>query len=125
MTNWEDQRKHKRAFLKLAVEYRSNSFWQMIEAQDVSAGGMFVATDKIEPPQTKIEVMFELGKEPHKKIVHAEGVVAWSRSKPVKNEKGEIQPPGMGIMFTKMTPSAAKLSIENMIKQSEDKGAKT
>ena len=66
MTNWEDQRKHKRAFLKLAVEYRSNSFWQMIEAQDVSAGGMFVATDKIEPPQTKIEVMFELGKEPHK-----------------------------------------------------------
>ena len=31
----------------------------------------------------------------------------------------------MGIMFTKMTPSAAKLSIEDLIKQAEDKGAKT
>lgn len=124
MINWEERRKQKRAFIKLSVEYRSKNFWQMIEALDVSTGGMFLATDKIEPPQTKIEIMFEIGKEPHKKIVHAEGVVTWSRLKAVKDEKGNIQPAGMGVMFTKMTPSAAKLSIENMIKQEEDKGAK-
>lgn len=124
MINWEERRKQKRAFIKLSVEYRSKNFWQMIEALDVSTGGMFLATDKIEPPQTKIEIMFEIGKEPHKKIVHAEGVVTWTRPKAVKDEKGKIQPSGMGVMFTKMTPSAAKLSIENMIKQEEDKGAK-
>lgn len=112
-----EKRKYKRAYIKLTVECRGKNFWQMVEAQDISAGGMFVATEKLEPPQTKLEVMFELGKDDKKKIIRAEGIVAWNRPQSAKGEKGEIQPAGMGIMFTKVTPLASKNIIEDMIKR--------
>lgn len=117
MINWDEKRQHKRAFIKLRVEYRGKHFWQMVEAQDISAGGMFIATDKVEPPKTKIEVMFELGKEENKKTIHAEGAVAWSRTEAIKDEKGEIVPAGMGIMFTKITPALSKNTINELVKE--------
>lgn len=114
----EDRRKHKRANIKLKVEYRGKNLWQMVEARDISIGGMFIVTEQMEPPQTKIEVLFELDKE-NKKTVHAEGVVAWNRPRAVKNEAGEeLQPAGMGIMFTKFTPFISKAFIEELIKNS-------
>jgi Tfp pilus assembly protein PilZ len=119
MINWDEKRKYKRAFIKLAVEYRGKSFWQMVEANDISAGGMFVATDKVEPAQTKIEIIFELGKEPYKKTIRAEGVVAWSRAQAAKDEKGEAVPAGMGIMFTKTFPFVSKEVFENLLKEAE------
>lgn len=119
MINWDEKRKYKRAFIKLAVEYRGKSFWQMVEAKDVSAGGMFVATDKVEPAQTKVEIIFELGKEPYKKTIRAEGVVAWSRALASKDDKGEVTPPGMGIMFTKTFPFVSKEIFENLLKEAE------
>lgn len=112
-----EKRKHKRAFVKLKVEYRGKSFWQMVEARDISAGGMFIATEKVEPAQTKIEVMFELGTE-KKKTIRAEGVVVWNRTQSIKNDNGEILPAGMGIMFTKIIPFISKQFIEDMIKNS-------
>lgn len=119
MINWEEKRKYKRAFIKLMVEYRGKTFWQMVEARDISAGGMFIATDKIEPPQTKIEVIFELGKENQKKTIRAEGVVAWSRASAIKDDKGELQPAGMGIMFTKIFPYVSKEVIDALVKNTE------
>lgn len=120
---WEEKRKHKRAYIKFPVEYRSKSFWQYIEARDISAGGLFVVTDKVEPPKTRIEIMFEFG-EGEKRFIHAEGVVAWSRPKPVQDETGDVQPAGMGIEFTKITPLAAKDFIDRVIKRIEEgKGA--
>jgi len=113
--SWEEKRKFKRVYTKFPVEYRSSSFWQYVEARDVSAGGLFLVTDNVEPPKTKIEVMFEFGQD-NKKFIHAEGVVAWSRPKPGKDESGEMQPAGMGIMFTKITPMAAKDFIDQMVK---------
>ena len=119
---WEEKRKFQRAFVKLPVEYRSKSFWQYVEARDVSAGGMFLVTDKVEPPHTKIEVMFEFGKD-DKKFIHAEAIVAWSRPKPGRDESGDIQPAGMGIMFTKITPLVAKDFIDRVVKSlKEGKG---
>ena len=115
--NENEKRKHKRALVKLKVEYRGKSFWQMVEAQDLSAGGMFIATEKVEPAQTKIEVMFELGKE-DKKTIRAEGVVAWNRTQSIKTADGEVLPAGMGIMFTKITPFLSKQFIDDMIKNS-------
>lgn len=117
--SWEEKRKHKRAFIKLLVEYRGKSFWQMVEARDISAGGMFIVTEKVEPPQTKIEVIFELGKENNKKTIRAEGVVAWSRAQAIKDEKGEVAPAGMGIMFTKIFPFVSKEAIDNLVKNTE------
>ena len=118
MTTWDEKRRYKRAYIKLPVEYRGKNVWQMVEALDISMGGMFVATNKIEPAQTKIEIMFELGKET-KKTIHAEGLVAWIRTTPIKNEKGDItRPAGMGIMFTKLTPFMSKEEIETLVKNS-------
>ena len=82
---------------------------------------MFIATDKVEPAQTKVELLFELGKDEHKKNIRAEGVVAWNRLQPIKDEKGELQPAGMGIMFTKITPSVSKNTIDEIVKEM-DKG---
>lgn len=121
MTNWEEKRKQKRAFIRLRAEYRGKHLWQMVEAQDISAGGMFIATDKVEPAQTKVELLFELGKDEHKKSIRAEGVVAWNRREAIKDEKGELRPAGMGIMFTKITPSVSKNVIDEIVKEI-DKG---
>ena len=116
MAEGMEKRKHKRAYIKLSVECRGKNFWQMVEAQDISAGGLFLATEKVEPAQTKLEIMFELGKDDKKKTIRAEGVVAWNRPQAVKDVKGEMQPAGMGIMFTKVTPLASKNIIEDIVK---------
>lgn len=117
MINWEEKRRQKRAFIRLKAEYRGKNLWQMVEARDISAGGMFIATDKVEPPQTKVELLFELGKDEHKKNIRAEGVVAWNRREAIKDEKGELQPAGMGIMFSKITPSVSKNTIDEIVKE--------
>ena len=115
---WEEKRQFKRAFIKISVEYRGKSCWQVVEAQDISAGGMFIATEKIEPPQTKVDIMFSFGKN-DKKFIHAQGVVVWARSKPSQDEEGNLLPAGMGIMFTKFLPARSKDFINNLI---EEKG---
>jgi len=111
---WQEKRRFKRAYIKFSVEYRGKSFWQIVEAQDISAGGMFIATQKIEPPQTKVEIMFTFGKD-DKRVIHAEGVVAWNRREPGNDEEGNILPAGMGIMFIKFLPSRSQNFIKDLI----------
>jgi hypothetical protein len=113
---WGEKRQYKRVYIRFSVEYRGKSFWQIVEAQDISAGGMFVVTDKIEPPQTRIEVMFTFGKD-EKRPIHAEGVVAWNRAKPKVVGPGNVLPPGMGIMFTKFLPYHSRDFIDDIIKR--------
>jgi len=117
---YEEKRQYLRAVIKLKVECRGKSFWQYVETRDISAGGMFVVTDKVEPAKTKIEVMFEF-EEDEKKFIHAEGEVAWSRGKPFKNAAGETIPAGMGIMFTKVTPSSGKNYIDQLVRRKQEK----
>ena len=116
---WEEKREYKRAYVKVAVEYRGKNFWQIVEAQDISAGGMFLSTDKIESNDTKIEVMFTFGGN-KKKFIHAEAVVVWGRPKVSKDENGNILPAGMGIKFTKFLPFRSKDLIDEAIKEMED-----
>lgn len=106
----------------MKAEYRGKNLWQMVEARDISAGGMFIATDKVEPPQTRVELLFELGKDEHKKNIRAEGAVAWTRRETIKDEKGGLQPPGMGVMFTKITPSVSKNTIDEIVKEMDRGG---
>ncbi|MBU0549157.1 MAG: PilZ domain-containing protein [Candidatus Omnitrophica bacterium] len=114
LMGWQEKRRFKRAYIKFSVEYRGKSFWQIVEAQDISAGGMFIATQKIEPPQTKVEIMFTFGKD-NKRVIHAEGVVAWNRREPGNDEEGNILPAGMGIMFIKFLPSRSQNFIKDLI----------
>ncbi len=118
---WEEKRQYKRANIKISVECRGTNFWQYVETKDLSAGGMFIVTDKVEPPQSRMDVMFEIGDGGAKKFIHAEAVVTWARKLPFTNEKGEVQPAGMGVMFTKFIPLKAREEIEKLIKDMEEK----
>lgn len=120
MSGWDEKRQYRRAYIRLNVECRGKSFWQYVETRDFSAGGMFIVTDKVEPAKTKIEIMFECGTQTEKKFIHCEGVVAWSRGKPFKDEEGEEQPAGMGIMFTKITPASGKEYIDQLVKKMQE-----
>jgi len=117
---WEERRRYKRAYVRFSVEYRGRNFWQVVEAQDISAGGMFVATDKVEPPQTRVEVMFSFG-EKEKRFIHAEGIVVWNRPRPQTISGGEVLPAGMGIMFTKFLPSRSQNFIKDLIENQGEK----
>ena len=114
----KERRRYKRTYLRLPTEYRGKSIWQNIEALNISAVGMFVVTEKVEPPQTKVDVMFEFGKD-NKRFIHAEGTVVWNRPKPNDDGKGNILPPGMGIEFTKFLPSSSKDFINGVIEGME------
>ena len=118
---FEEKRQHRRAYIRLSVEYRGKSSWQMIEARDISVGGMFIVTEAVEPPNTEVEVMFEFGEgEKNKKFVQAKGVVAWNRKKEIRDEDGNVQPAGMGIKFTKLSPLSAKDFINEAVKKLEE-----
>ena len=117
---WQEKRKYKRAYVRFPVEYRGKSFWQVVQAQDISAGGMFITTQKVEPPQTNVEILFSFGKD-NTRLIHAEGVVAWNRAKPKDDGKGNILPAGMGIMFTKFLPSSSQNFIKDLIENQGEK----
>jgi len=117
---WQEKRKYKRAYVRFPVEYRGKSFWQVVQAQDISAGGMFITTQKVEPPQTNVEILFSFGKD-NTRLIHAEGVVAWNRAKPKDDGKGNILPAGMGIMFTKFLPSRSQNFIKDLIENQGEK----
>jgi len=119
--SWEEKRKFKRAVVKVQVECRGKRFWQNVEAKDVSAGGMFLATEMVEEINTPLEIMFEFGAAKERKNIYAEGIVVWNRTQSVKDSAGNTQyPTGMGIMFTKITPKAAKDYIDQMIKSLQE-----
>lgn len=116
----EDRRQNKRAYIKLKVECRGKNYWQYVETMDVSAGGMFVSTEHLEPPETKLEVMFEFGGQA-KKPIRADAVVAWVREKTITDENNNVvKPAGMGLKFIKFTPLTAKDYIDQLIIKSSE-----
>ena len=120
--DWVEKRQYKRAYIRFPVECRSKSSWQVIEARDISAGGMFVATEKIEPPNTEIEAMFNFGtSEDDRQFMRAEGIVVWVRPKESQDEQGNTLPVGMGIKFNKLQPISAKDFIDQVVKKIEKK----
>jgi Tfp pilus assembly protein PilZ len=90
-----------------------------VETKDLSSGGMFLATDKVEDPQAKLEIIFEFEKNAEKKFICAEGFVVWARPQALDDGQGNVLPAGMGIMFTKLNPSTAKGCLESYVKELE------
>ncbi len=64
-------------------------------SQDLSTGGLFVATYQPRPPGTKVALFFVL---PNGHAVRADGVVRWT-----SEGKGDVAP-GMGIAFQRLAP---------------------
>ncbi|RKY40673.1 MAG: hypothetical protein DRP76_01375 [Candidatus Omnitrophota bacterium] len=109
-----ERRRFPRINIKFSVECRGKNIWQKAESFNLSRGGMFIATEKVEPPGTEINIIFEVGKE--RKLIQVNAVVRWSRIRPEYKEKGEGLPAGMGVEFLRIFPSDAKDFLEELIK---------
>lgn len=111
----EDRRRNKRVYMRLKVECRGKNYWQYVDAMNVSTGGMFISTEQVEPPETKLEIMFECGADT-KKLIKADAVVAWVREKTLTDINGKVvKPIGMGLKFIRVSPLTAKDSIDQLI----------
>ena len=103
-----NKRKHTRHPLILKVDYRDVDKFFVDFAENLSRGGMFIATPKPLPPGTNVFLEFAL---PDNSIkVKTRGEVVWARTTPKSaNEKR-----GMGIKFRDLSPED-KEKIDKLI----------
>lgn len=80
----------KRVFVEVEIGLSTESHFYTGLSLDVSTGGVFVATYQPAAPGTAVSLHFVL---PDGHVVHAEGVVRWTRA------ATEDTPPGMGVAF--------------------------
>jgi uncharacterized protein (TIGR02266 family) len=93
------RREHSRFAVDLDVTVGSDHNFYAGFAENLSAGGVFIATHKLKPVGSKIELSINL---PGGDKVHAYGEVRWIR---IFNESSDT-PPGMGVKFIDVQPSA-------------------
>lgn len=92
------RREHARFTVDLDVSVGSDHNFYAGFAENLSAGGVFVATHKLKPTGSKIELTINL---PEGAQVKAVGEVRWIR---IYNEHSDT-PPGMGVKFTQVEES--------------------
>lgn len=85
-----------RVFIEADIGLMSDSHFYTGLSQDISTGGLFVATYQPKPPGTEISIYLVLPLDGH--VVEAMGVVRWTR------DHGGDAPPGMGIAFKDLRP---------------------
>ncbi|MEB2314204.1 MAG: TIGR02266 family protein [Sorangiineae bacterium] len=79
-----------RVFVETDIGLSSESNFYTGLSQDLSTGGVFIATYHPKPPGTPISLFFAL---PDGHAVNAEGIVRWTRA------ASPDAPPGMGVQF--------------------------
>ena len=97
----DHRREHSRFSVDLDVTIGSDHNFYAGFAENLSAGGVFIATHKLKPVGSKIELSINL---PDGAQVRALGEVRWVR---VFNEQSDT-PPGMGVKFDEVAPSSAE-----------------
>lgn len=95
-------REHSRFHVDLDVTVGSDHNFYAGFAENLSAGGVFIATHNLKPVGSKIELSINL---PDGAQLQAEGDVRWIR---VFNEQSDT-PPGMGVRFNNMGDAALAL----------------
>ena len=94
----EARRVHPRHDVELEVSLESESNFYMGLTENLSEGGLFIATHLVKPIGTKVEVSFKL---PHvAEAIKAVGVVRWTRE---YSETSDSMP-GMGVRFENIAP---------------------
>jgi uncharacterized protein (TIGR02266 family) len=101
------RREHSRFSVDLDVTVDSDHNFYAGFAENLSAGGVFIATHKLKPVGSKIELSINL---PDGAELRAEGEVRWIR---VFNEQSDT-PPGMGVRFNDLAP-ASVTAIQNFL----------
>ena len=92
-----ERRRGERHVCEFEVEFLSDTHFTTGITQDLSEGGVFIATYQRLPVGTKVELAFEL---PGEQRVDAEGEVRW-----IREERGETRP-GLGIAFRSLSLEA-------------------
>lgn len=103
------QRQHSRFSVDLDVSIASDHNFYAGFAENLSAGGMFIATHKLKPVGSRIELGINL---PSGTRLEARGEVRWIR---VFNEHSDT-PPGMGVKFDPL-PAESIAAIEDFLAQ--------
>ncbi len=94
----EARRAHPRHDVELDVSLESESNFYMGLTENLSEGGLFIATHVIKPMGTKVEVSFKLPHVPEP--IKAVGVVRWIRQ---YSETSDTSP-GIGVRFEEISP---------------------
>lgn len=89
------RRQHSRVSVDLDVTVGSDDNFYTGFAENLSAGGVFIATHQLKPVDSRIELSINL---PDSVTVRALGEVRWIR---VFNEQSDT-PPGMGVKFVEI-----------------------
>jgi uncharacterized protein (TIGR02266 family) len=92
------QRKDPRRAVELQIEFNEDTQFFAGLTQDISEGGVFIATYRILPIGTPLTLSFEL---PDATKVTARGEVRWVRDTNMVEGR-----PGMGVSFTDLTPES-------------------
>ena len=96
----ELRREHSRFSVDLDATVGSDRNFYAGFAENLAAGGVFIATHKLKPVGSKIDVTINL---PNAVTVRALGEVRWIR---VFNEQSDT-PPGMGVKFLEIDETTA------------------
>lgn len=88
-----ERRRSPRVTLETEITIESESNFYTGFTEDISDGGLFLATYQLRPIGSEIEVSFTL---PDGHTVHASGLVRWLRD---PRDYNRDAPPGMGIQF--------------------------
>jgi uncharacterized protein (TIGR02266 family) len=87
------------------VQFKFDRFSGFISeySSNLSPTGMFIVTEKPEPPGRILDLEFRLGD--GFEIINGQGEVVWARTVP----DGPARPPGMGIRFLDLSPGSQEL----------------
>lgn len=93
------RRREPRRACELELEFTDETHFYAGITQDLSQGGVFIATYRVFPVGSRLELGFQL---PDGTEVRARGVVRWVRAEGAP----EAERPGMGVAFSELSESA-------------------
>lgn len=108
----EVRREHQRYSVELEVSVQSEHNFYAGLAENLSAGGLFIATHQLQKVGSKIELSLRLPDS--EQVFEIQGEVRWVR---LYNEHSDT-PPGLGIRFMDL-PSGASAAIDRFLAQRE------
>lgn len=92
-----DRRAHERVPVDLEVDYRASDTFLFAYITDISAMGIFIQTNRPEPPGTRINLCF---RSHSGKLMEIAGEVIWVN--PERPHDNEGRNPGMGVRFVEL-----------------------
>lgn len=93
-----ERRRAPRRVFETHVDFSSDSNFYTGFTEDISEGGLFLATWELKPLGSPIDVEFEL---PDGHLVRVRGTVRWLRD---PRDDHPDTPPGMGVQFESLDP---------------------